>query len=402
MGIALAIIGLAVLVLAHEAGHFFVALATRMRPRRFYVGFPPALAKVKHKGIEYGIGAVPLGGYVKIPGMFRPGKRDAELYLRPAAEEAGSLAEPLDALEGSFERDDLEQARADLTLFESKLGTTELTPRNSRFARRGVEELDDALAPDAYWRQPTWKRLIVIAAGPVTNILIAIVIFASLYMLDLYRLGFQVKADKSGATTTQVDRVLADSPAKRSGLKAGDVVVAINGQKVGGSTLTRRIGESGGRPLTLTVRRDGELKQLRSVKPMNEADSAPAALADSVRLTGRIINSILVDGLGRLVVGKGGGDVSGPIGIVKTSSDAYRTSTSDYLFVIGLISLSLGVLNLLPLLPLDGGHLAFSLIEGARRRVVSREIYERVSAVGIALVVLLFMLGMTNDIGRLG
>jgi len=402
VGIALAIIGLAVLVLAHEAGHFFVALATRMRPRRFYVGFPPALAKVKHKGIEYGIGAVPLGGYVKIPGMFRPGKRDAELYLRPAAEEAGSLAEPLDALGGSFERDDLEQARADLTLFESKLGTTELTPRNSRFARRGVEELDDALAPDAYWRQPTWKRLIVIAAGPVTNILIAIVIFASLYMLDLYRLGFQVKADKSGATTTQVDRVLADSPAKRSGLKAGDVVVAINGQKVGGSTLTRRIGESGGQPLTLTVRRDGELRQLRSVKPMNEADSAPAALADSVRLTGRIINSILVDGLGRLVVGKGGGDVSGPIGIVKTSSDAYRTSTSDYLFVIGLISLSLGVLNLLPLLPLDGGHLAFSLIEGARRRVVSREIYERVSAVGIALVVLLFMLGMTNDIGRLG
>jgi len=402
VGIALAIIGLAVLVLAHEAGHFFVALATRMRPRRFYVGFPPALAKVKHKGIEYGIGAVPLGGYVKIPGMFRPGKRDAELYLRPAAEEAGSLAEPLDALGGSFERDDLEQARADLTLFESKLGTTELTPRNSRFARRGVEELDDALAPDAYWRQPTWKRLIVIAAGPVTNILIAIVIFASLYMLDLYRLGFQVKADKSGATTTQVDRVLADSPAKRSGLKAGDVVVAINGQKVGGSTLTRRIGESGGQPLTLTVRRDGELRQLRSVKPMNEADSAPAALADSVRLTGRIINSILVDGLGRLVVGKGGGDVSGPIGIVKTSSDAYRTSASDYLFVIGLISLSLGVLNLLPLLPLDGGHLAFSLIEGARRRVVSREIYERVSAVGIALVVLLFMLGMTNDIGRLG
>jgi membrane-associated protease RseP (regulator of RpoE activity) len=145
VGIALAIIGLALLVLAHEAGHFFVALATRMRPRRFFVGFPPALAKVKYKGIEYGLGAIPLGGYVKIPGMFRPGKRDAELYLRPAAEEDESLVEPLHALEGSFERDDLEQARADLTLFEKKLGATELTPRNSRFARRGVEELDDAL-----------------------------------------------------------------------------------------------------------------------------------------------------------------------------------------------------------------------------------------------------------------
>jgi regulator of sigma E protease len=402
VGIALAIIGLAVLVLAHEAGHFFTALATRMRPRRFYVGFPPALAKMKHKGIEYGIGAIPLGGYVKIPGMFRPGKRDAELYLRPAAEEDESLAEPLDALEGSFERGDLEQARDDLSLFESKLGATELTPRNSRFARRGVEELDDALAPDAYWRQPTWKRLIVIAAGPVTNILIAIVIFASLYTLDLYRLGFQVEAKKSGAVTTHVERVLADSPAKRSGLRAGDVVVTVNGQKVDGSTLTKRIGASGGRPITLTVRREGKLMQLRTVKPMNEADSAPRAIVDSVRLTGRIIDQILVKGLGRLFVGKGGKDVSGPVGIVRTSSDAYRHGLSDYMFVIGLISLSLGVLNLLPLLPLDGGHLAFSLIEGARRRVVSREIYERVSAVGIALVALLFILGLTNDIGRIG
>lgn len=402
MGITLAILGLALLVLAHEAGHFFVALATRMRPRRFYVGFPPALAKVKHKGIEYGIGAIPLGGYVKIPGMFRPGKRDADLYFRMAAEEDENLAEPVEAIESSLERDDLEQAKADLTRLDEKLATAGLSPRNSRFARRGVEELDDALAPDAYWRQPTWKRLIVIAAGPVTNILIAIVIFASLYTLDLYRLGFQVTANKNGATTTHVERVLADSPAKRSGLKSGDVVVAVNGQKVNGSTLTRRIGGSGGRPIALTVRRDGKVVRLRSVKPRNEADSVPVAFANSIRLTGRIIDQIVVNGLGRLFVGKGGSEVSGPIGIVQSSSDAYRSGISDYLFVIGLISLSLGVLNLLPLLPLDGGHLVFSLIEGARGRVVAREVYERVSAVGIALVALLFMLGLTNDIGRLG
>ncbi len=401
MSIALSIIGLAVLVLAHEAGHFFTALATRMRPRRFYLGFPPALAKTKHKGIEYGIGAIPLGGYVKIPGMFRPGKRDAEMYFRPAAEEDESLAEPLESIEGSLERDDLEQAKADLTLFETKLGATKLAPRNSRFARRGLEELDDALSSDAYWRQPTWKRLVVISAGPLTNILIAIVIFASLYTLDLYRLGFEVAA-KNGAATTHVERVLAGSPAKRSGLRPGDVVVAVNGQKVTGSTLTKRIGGSGGRPIELTVHRDGTLVRLRTVKPMNEAESVPTAFVDSVRLTGQIIDQILVKGIGRLFVGKGGSEVSGPIGIVQSSSDAYRHGLSDYLFVIGLISLSLGVLNLLPLLPLDGGHLVFSLIEGARRRVVSREIYERVSAVGIAFVVLLFLLGLTNDIGRIG
>ena len=402
MSFALAVIGLALLVLVHEAGHFFVALATRMRPRRFYVGFPPALAKVKHKGIEYGIGAIPLGGYVKIPGMFRPGKRDAEIYFGAAAEEDKSLTAPVAALGLDLEQGDLGEAKKDLEPLREGLDEATLSAVSTRYARRGLEELDDALAPDAYWCQPTWKRLVVIAAGPVTNIIVAIAIFASLYMLDVYRLGFQVKATKSGATTTHVERVLANSPAKRSGLKQGDVVLAVNGQKVSGSTLTKRIGASGGRAITLTVRREGKLVRLRAVKPMNEADSLPTAAADSVRLTGRIVKEIVVNGIGRLFIGKGGGDVSSPIGIVKSSSDAYRHGFSDYLFIVGLISLSLGVLNLLPLLPLDGGHIAFSLIERARGRAVSREIYERVSGVGIALVVLLFMLGVTNDIGRIG
>jgi len=399
---ALAVIGLALLVLLHEAGHFFVALATRMRPRRFYVGFPPALAKVKRKGIEYGIGAIPLGGYVKIPGMFRPGKRDPEIYFRAAAEEDKSLSVSVEALGSSLEQGDLERAKKDLEPLREELAAASLSPSAARFARRGLEEIDDGLAPDAYWRQSTWKRLVVIGAGPATNILVAIVIFASLYTLDLYRLGFQVAATKSGATTTHVQRVLASSPARRSGLRPGDVVLAVNGQKVNGSTLTKRIGSSGGRTITLTVRREGKLLQLRAVKPMNEADSLPRAFVSSIRLTGRIIDQIVVKGIGRLFIGRGGSQVSSPIGIVKTSSDAYRHGFSDYLFIVGLISLSLGVLNLLPLLPLDGGHMAFSLIERARGRAVSREIYERVSAVGIALVVLLFALGVTNDIGRIG
>jgi len=71
MNVLLSIFGLALLILLHEAGHFFVARAVGMRPRRFYLGFPPALVKVVRNGIEYGIGAIPLGGYVKIPGMHR-------------------------------------------------------------------------------------------------------------------------------------------------------------------------------------------------------------------------------------------------------------------------------------------------------------------------------------------
>ena len=84
------------------------------------------------------------------------------------------------------------------------------------------------------------------------------------------------------------------------------------------------------------------------------------------------------------------------------SSKAAERGLDNYLWVLGLISLSLALLNLLPLLPLDGGHIAFSLIEGVRGKAVAREVYERVSAVGIAVVLLLFFIGLSNDIGRLG
>ena len=93
--------------------------------------------------------------------------------------------------------------------------------------------------------------------------------------------------------------------------------------------------------------------------------------------------------------------MSSPIGIVQGSADAVKQGTSSYLWVLSLVSLSLALLNLLPLLPLDGGHILFTLIEGARGRLVRREIYERVSFVGLALVLLLFFLGLSNDISGL-
>jgi regulator of sigma E protease len=90
------------------------------------------------------------------------------------------------------------------------------------------------------------------------------------------------------------------------------------------------------------------------------------------------------------------------VGIVQGSSNALEQGAETYLWVLGLLSLSLALLNLLPLLPLDGGHIAFSIVEGIRGRSVGRGVYERVSAVGIALVLLLFFVGLSNDVGRLG
>ena len=129
--------------------------------------------------------------------------------------------------------------------------------------------------------------------------------------------------------------------------------------------------------------------------------SPPAAFWSSIKLTGEVTKQIGVS-LGNLVHGEGRKDISSPVGIVQGSSSALKQGVQDYLWVLGLISLSLALLNLLPLLPLDGGHIVFSIVEGIRGRAVKREIYERVSAVGIFLVVLLFFVGLSNDIGRIG
>ena len=109
----------------------------------------------------------------------------------------------------------------------------------------------------------------------------------------------------------------------------------------------------------------------------------------------------IVGSLGHLVTGEGRKDISSPVGIVQGSSDAAKEGTGSFLWVLGLISLSIALLNLLPFLPLDGGHIVFAIVEGISGRAVARGVYERVSIVGIGLVLLLFVIGLSNDIGRL-
>ena len=112
MSIFVSILGLGFLILIHEAGHFFVARAVGMNPRKFYLGFPPALVKTKRNGIEYGVGAIPLGGYVKIPGMHRPAPGDLDVYFGRAIEEEPSLRRPVDDLRQYLEASDYLGGRA--------------------------------------------------------------------------------------------------------------------------------------------------------------------------------------------------------------------------------------------------------------------------------------------------
>src|SRR4029079_12737338 len=120
----------------------------------------------------------------------------------------------------------------------------------------------------------------------------------------------------------------------------------------------------------------------------------------AVEVTG-IVSKEIFKSLGRLFTGEGRDQVSSPIGITRASSDAVERGASSYLWVLGLISLSLALLNLLPLLPLDGGHILFTLVEGAPGRFLRQRTHDRVSLVGPALVILLFIVGLSSDIGKL-
>ena len=375
MNVAISILGLALLILVHEAGHFFVARAVGMSPRKFYVGFPPALVKVRRKGIEYGIGSIPLGGYVKIPGMHRPAPGDLDVHFGRAVAEERGLRPAVEQLRRRLDREDYAGAHEAVADLAGELRAAELSPLARKPADRGLTDVADALAPDAYWRASTWKRVAVIVAGPAANLVLAVCLFAALFMAG------------GGRATQSVAEVIPASPAARAGLRPGDRIVAIDGTAVQADEIARTISGSEGRPLTLVVVRGGEQVRLGPVEPKEEDGAfrlgfvlrgeglGPADAAwQALRVTGLVTKEIGAT-VGRLVTGDGRDEIASPVGIVQGSSEAAERGAESYLWVLGLISLSLALLNLLPLLPLDGGHITFSLIEGVRGKAVAREVY---------------------------
>ncbi len=402
MSIFIALLGLGFLILIHESGHFFASLAVGLRPRRFYVGFPPAIVKLKRNNIEYGLGAIPLGGFVSIPGMHRPIPHDAERRMSRAASEAPSLAGPFDRIRRGLGAEDPHEALASLDEFEQALQRQELSPDVLAAAEKGLTELRDGLGPDAYWKAATWRRLVAIFAGPAANILLAIVLMTILFMTS------------AGKATSEILNVQDDSPAAQIGLAPGDRIIAIGSQAVTSpSDIPKLISGSEGKAISVTVIREGKRVELPAVSPERVDNGYRLGIElagvglGPVEAVGRafevtwLVTVEIVKSLGRLAVGEGREDISSPIGITQVSSNAVEQGTDNYLWVLSLVSLSLALLNLLPLLPLDGGHILFALLEGARGRFVRREVYERVSVIGLAVVLLLFFIGITNDIGRL-
>jgi len=398
------VLGLAALIFLHELGHFTVSRLVGMKPRAFYIGFPPALAKVQRNGIEYGIGAIPLGGYVRIPGMLRPAAGDFQALMASAVGEDSALVAPTDAVQGALSHEDFDAAHAALPALRAALEGAQLSQSARRSADQALRNVDEGTGTDAYWRQPTWKRVAAIAAGPGTNILVAFIIFFAVYATGA----------PSSTPSTEVAQVQAHTPAAAAGLKAGDHIVAVDGHSANSfSQVSALIRRSHGRAITVTVDRGGRTVTLGPRRTIEEQGRwiwgfVPASklishpVGTSARLAiddcWRVVTGT-VDSLGNLFRGHGGAQVTGPVGIVRTSAQFLRVGLQWYLQLLGLISMSIALFNFLPFLPLDGGNILFALVEGVRRRAVPQVVYQRFSAVGVALILLITVIAFSNDIG---
>lgn len=388
MGVAASIVGLVLLVLIHEAGHFFGARAVGMTPRKFYLGFGPPIVKRVRGVVEYGIGALPLGGYVKIPGMNRPSPGDLRRLLDST--QATRYGPEIEVIDAAIEREEWETAHGLVERLRPSLGNV-----------RGLDELVWSLEPDAYWRQATWRRLVAIGAGPGVNLLFAIVIFTALSMLGTFKV------------TTVVDSTAQNTPAQSAGIRAGDRIVAIGGRPVSGDNAATTIRATRGAPVRVTVVREGQrvvigplrARQIDGVyrigvvfqERLGPGLSFPSAVGSSFGLVWDATSGT-VTALANTLSGRNTHQVSSSVGIVRVSSQAWRQGLRDFLAVLGFISLALGLMNLIPVLPLDGGHIAIALVEKLRGRTFPQTVYIRYSVAGLMLIFVFVYFGLRNDL----
>ena len=348
----LAFAGFAALIILHELGHFTAAKAVGMRVERFSLFFGRTKLRWQRGDTEYGVGWLPLGGFVKITGM------------------------------------------------------------------NPVEEIPPEVAHRAYYRQPVWKRLVVIAAGPAVNIFLAFVILMGLY----WSIG-DVRRSKP------INKIEETTPGSAAAgiLEPGDRILAVDGRSGDPDALRKQIashkcagtqkdGCKAAEPAVLVVQRGDARVTVKATPEYSAAAKRPLlgfAFGTSRPPVGPVTAARLsvdqmwfftrgtVETIAQIFKPEKRKEISGVVGTYEVTRQSIEVGPTEALFLLAVVSLSLGVINLFPFLPLDGGHIFWALAEKVRGRAIPFSVMERAGFVGFALVMVLFVIGFTNDLGRL-
>ncbi len=340
MGVIFGLIGLSIIVFIHELGHMLAAKAMGIGVPEFSVGMGPKLASFQYKNTRYFLRLLPLGGFVKLSG--------------------------------------LEDPEADIPPQEN------------------------------YRQKPVYARLITILAGPLSNIVLGFLLLTTLFAI----VGAPTQLSNA------IDKVITGSPAQSAGLRVGDKILAVNGHAVTDpmSDIITTVHRSAGKPVTLTIKRENHLFQAGPIQPRLLGNSkttyaigiqlaaphVPYSLPQAVRAgaietwrqMGMFFKSI------RMLITREAsvGDLMGPVGIIQLTSSQAQKGLVPMLGIMAVISISLGVINLVPLPVLDGGHILLLGVEAVRGKPLSTKWETRIMNTGVALLVTLMVMVVLNDI----
>jgi regulator of sigma E protease len=354
---------LTIVVFFHELGHFYAARRCGVRVEVFSVGFGRAIASWYDKhGTQWKIGWLPLGGYVKFFGD----------------ENEASASNP-----------------------------------------EAMEKLDEDVRGDTLFYKPLWQRAIVVAAGPVANFILAIIIFASLYSI----LGQRV-------TDPVVGLVVEESAAERGGLQIGDLILAIDGSDISTFSQVRRtVTVNANVMLEFAIDRGGEILKL-DITPERVLETdrfgneynlgrlgiAVNATEESIRHVrynpitaiwmGVEESYFIVEQtfivLGRIIMGRDSAEsLGGPIRIAQLSGQTATLGLVALINLTAVLSVSIGLINLFPIPMLDGGHLVFYAYEGLFGKPMSAKAQDIGMRIGLSMVLMLFVFVTWNDLSRL-
>ena len=334
--IIVAIVGLGLLIVLHEGGHFLVARLCGMRVERFSIGFGPTLLGFKRGGTTFQIAPIPLGGFVQITGM------------NPNEE---------------FDHND----------------------------------------PMVYPNRPRWMRLATIVAGPAANYFTAMVLMVAVL------LGYGMPSK-----TQKIIEPVAGRPAATAGLRAGDILVEANGQMVNAEHPISEVIQAGhGAPVQIKVQRDGQpmaflvTPEARSGAYQVGIQIGAIDARTPVSVGGALKEAVvypyylslgILGNLADMVRGKVHADLSGPIGITKQIAKAANRGVVDFANMLIMLSVYLGLFNLLPLPALDGGRALFLGIESVTRRKVNPRIEAAVHTAGFVLLLGVLVIVSFKDI----